>query len=88
MHTTVAQNKAHREDLTWARLKGGVYISTNGWTIAKDNNTSRWIAYDETGKPATRLIDNRLEVHINESSLSWAKFEANGEIARRASIDA
>ena len=87
MHTTVEQNKAHREDLNWARLKGGVYLATNGWTIQKNNNTSRWLAFDETGQQATREIEGYgVEIKINEHSLSWAKYVTNEEIERRARV--
>jgi hypothetical protein len=39
-HTTVAQNKAHRADLTWAKVGRSEYLRSDGVTIRKSTRTS------------------------------------------------
>lgn len=78
-----AQNRAHREDARWARLKGGVYLGSNGWTIEKDNRTGRWNVMDETGTHAQEFQAHGKTYRFSHPSLTWAKHAADGLIAER-----
>ena len=49
MHTTVEQNKAHREDLNWFKAGKSEYMNANGTTIKKDCNTNLWFITDIDG---------------------------------------
>jgi len=77
-HPTVEQNKAHHDDPFWARLKGGIYLHSTGHTITKNVMTGRWIGSSPDGTPAVRTIilddDRRVDVPVNEHSLTWAKY--------------
>lgn len=85
-----AQNRAHREDANWARLKGGIYLGSNGWTIVKDDRTGLWNVYDETGAHAQDLFskDGKRSYRISHSSLTWAKYGAADELEKRAQATA
>lgn len=79
MHTTTAQNKAHRNDITWMKSKGKsfkasaeTYISEyvnpfTGQAIRKSWRMSGadWYVFDAAGNITARA-----------SSLTWAKLDA------------
>lgn len=81
MHTTTAQNKAHRTDVAWIKSKGKsfavngeTYISEylNPWTGQAIRKSWRmtgqdWFIFDAEGNVTGRA-----------HSLTWAKFEAQG----------
>ena len=80
MHTTTAQNKAHRNDITWMKSKGKSfkagtesYISeyVNSFTGQAIRKSWRmtgadWFIFDAAGNVTGR-----------SHSLTWAKLEAN-----------
>ncbi|MBF4570890.1 hypothetical protein ITJ57_19150 [Plantibacter sp. VKM Ac-2880] len=58
-HTTVAQNKAHRADLTWAKVGRSEYLRSDGVTIRKSTRTSSawWEIFLPSGERAQLTID-------------------------------
>lgn len=71
--STAAQNKAHRDDLTWIKVGKSEYMRSDGITIRKDNRTGRWFAFNEDG---SKLMDARHNFfHVSGHSLTWAKIE-------------
>lgn len=78
MHTTVQQNKAHREDMTWKKIAGAHgfadrrfnsgYAAANGWSIRKgwEMTGHDWHIYNADGQ------------HVGRAhSLTWAKMDAS-----------
>ena len=70
-HTTVAQNAAHRADLTWIKIGPSQYMRSDGTTISKSNMTCMWTIYLPSGEPASR--PNYDVLLATEYSLTEAK---------------
>lgn len=69
-NTTVAQNKAHREDLEWIKVGKSEHMRSDGITIKRNSNTGRWELFAADG---TRL--ERWGMPASAHSLTWAKHE-------------
>lgn len=76
-HTTVAQNKAHRADLTWAKVGRSEYLRSDGVTIRKSTRTSFawWEVFLPSGERAQLVINGTASPHTPAAgpSLTIAK---------------
>ncbi|TFD58051.1 hypothetical protein E3T43_07335 [Cryobacterium sp. Hh7] len=79
-HTIVAQNCAHREDLTWANDGRSQYIRADGVMIKKVVGVSGWwqVLLPNGDSPQTPTESGAWLTSISASgnSLSWCKYLA------------
>ena len=80
MHTTTAQNKAHREDLHWIKVGRSEYMRADGVTIRKNQSIGAfWQIFLPTGEvPCMVLSDGEVLRNFQASghSLTSAKWHA------------
>lgn len=67
--STSYQNRAHRNDLTWAKVGPSEYMRPDGMTIRKTGK--RWAVILPSGAPALRF-----GYPLTAHSLTWAKLGA------------
>lgn len=73
-HTTVAQNAAHRADLTWIKIGKSEYMRSDGVTIKRNCMTARWEIFAADGNRAMDATYGKFP--LSEHSLTWAKITA------------
>lgn len=67
---TAAMNKAHREDMVWAKVGPHEYIRSDGTTIRQGTSNKFWYVFNADGSPR---IDVVTRVQMRGHNLTWAK---------------
>jgi len=81
MHTTTAQNKAHRTDITWTKTAGKSFKVNGENFISEYRNifTGQSVRKDWRMTGQDWIIFNESNVVTGRAhSLTWAKYEAAG----------
>lgn len=80
-NTTVAQNEAHRTDLTWIKVGRSEYMRGDGVTIRKNQQGNTWDIFLPTGErpqsPNMFSDTGYINMPAVGYSLTIAKYEAS-----------
>lgn len=92
MHTTVQQNKAHREDMFWFKSGKSEYTHCSGEVIIrKSNKDNRWYLYNGAGEQYVMSYLTKSgkarSFPLSEHSLTVAKYAVKAQIFDRDEED-